>query len=116
MILIAGDDEAGLVMLRTMLESKGYQVVGAKCGSEVIEMALRYTPELIFVDLHLPGTKDLNITSYLRQSNPKSPIVAVSERNPATRGKLALVSAGCDDYLLKPIDPQHLDRILETYI
>jgi CheY-like chemotaxis protein len=116
MILIAGDDEAGLVMLSTLLQSKGHQVVEAKCGSEVIEMALRYTPELIFVDLHLPGTIDLNVTSYLRQSNPKSTIVAVSEVDPATCGKLALAAAGCDDYLQKPIDLQHLDRILETYV
>jgi len=115
-VLIAEDNEDGLFMLRTLLELKGYRVLEARNGSEAIESALRDLPDLMLLDLQLPLMDGLSVTRQFRSRahDQHVPIIIVSGHNPLTHAKVAR-AAGCDEYLLKPIDMDALDRLLETF-
>ena len=115
-VLIAEDNEDGRFMLRTLLELKGYRVLEARDGSEAIESALRDLPDLMLLDLQLPLMDGLSVTRQFRNRvhDQHVPIVIVSGHNPSTHAGVAK-AAGCDDYLLKPIDMDALDQLLETF-
>lgn len=116
-ILIAEDNEDGLEMLKTLLELKGYRVLEARDGLEAVKIALHQRPDLILLDLQLPSLNGLEVTRQIRQNTaaPNVPILVVSGHNPNTHEKMAL-AAGCNEYLLKPIDFDRLEHILETFI
>jgi DNA-binding response OmpR family regulator len=104
-------------MLQVLLEMKGYAVVSAADGYRAVEIAMRKVPDLILVDLQLPGLDGLSVAKELRRHPELQavPIIIISGHDPAKYRTDAL-SAGCDDYLLKPIDFDRLDRILHERI
>ena len=116
-ILIAEDHEDSRMMMRILLEEKGYRVVEANDGHETIEAALRELPLLLLLDLQLPGLGGLDVVRHLRrhQKLESLRIVIISGHDPALHRETA-IAAGCDDYLLKPIDFDLLDEILRNSV
>ena len=116
-ILVAEDSSDSREMLQVLLEMKGYAVVSAADGHRAIEVAVQELPDLILIDLQLPGLDGLSVARELRL-HPELravPIIIISGHDPVKYRKAAL-SAGCDDYLLKPIDFDRLDQILHERI
>jgi two-component system, cell cycle response regulator DivK len=116
-ILVADDSDDSRDMLKTLLELKGYDVVEARDGVEALEIAMHSPLDLILIDLQLPELDGLQVTRDLRQRSPETnlPILVMSGHNPATHKPRAL-SAGCNEYLLKPIDFDLLEELLEKLI
>ena len=112
-VMVVEDDDDNRLMLRTLLEMKGYHVVEARDGQEATEVLEQERPQLILVDLQLPRVNGFALARRVRQHERLSdvPIVVVSGHDPAQHGKLAL-AAGCNDYLLKPINFDRLEEIL----
>lgn len=117
LILIAEDSFDGREMMRTLLRLKGYDVIVAEDGVQAIEMALNNSPDLIFIDLELPRLDGLSVIRNIRRSSKLSgvPIIIVSGHDPI-RYEAAALAAGCTDYLMKPIDFDRLDAILELNV
>jgi len=116
-VLIVEDNEDGRFMLRTFLQLKGYRVIEARDGLEAIAAATTERPNLILMDLQLPGLDGISVARHLRL-NPLSryvPIVIVSGWDPKRHRPEAL-AAGCDEYLFKPVDFSLLDQILARYL
>lgn len=115
-VLIAEDNDDGRFMLRTLLEMKGYRILEAQTGTEAIELALRDFPDLMLLDLQLPSINGLNVARHIRSQSLERymPIVIISGHNRSTHGNVAK-AAGCDEYLLKPIDLDELDKVLENF-
>lgn len=115
-VLIAEDNDDGRFMLRTLLEMKGYRVLEAQTGTEAIELAFRDVPDLLLLDLQLPSINGLNVARHIRSQSLERymPIVIISGHNRSTHGNVAK-AAGCDEYLLKPIDLDELDKVLENF-
>jgi CheY-like chemotaxis protein len=116
-ILIAEDSRDGREMLQVLLGLKGYSVLAAADGQKAVEVALESVPDLILLDLELPGLDGLSIARNLRRySNFRTiPIIILSGHDPMKHKQSAL-DAGCTDYLLKPIDFQKLDEILQNEV
>ena len=116
-ILIAEDSLDGREMMRTLLRMKGYDVLVAEDGIQAIDMALRNSPDLIFIDLELPRLDGISVIRNLRRSTKLCgvPIIIVSGHDPR-RYEAAAQAAGCTDYLMKPIDFDRLDAILELNV
>jgi CheY-like chemotaxis protein len=114
LILIAEDSLDGREMMRTLFRLKGYDVVVAEDGMQAIDMALKNPPDLIFIDLELPRLDGISVIRNIRRSTKLSgvPIIIVSGHDPS-RYQEAASAAGCTDYLMKPIDFDRLDAILE---
>ena len=102
-VLIAEDHEDSRDALRTLLEAFGYQVRVAGNGFEAVADARAHHPDLILMDMMMPGMDGLEATRTLRADPgfPRIPIVAVTAMEGARE---RVLQAGCDDWVAKPID------------
>ena len=99
-VLVVDDEPQIRRVLRATLSSNGYEVVEAKSGQEAIEMVVAKRPDLILLDVNMPGMSGLEACTKIRMSFD-GPIMMVTVRN-AERDKIAALDAGADDYVVKP--------------
>jgi two-component system, OmpR family, KDP operon response regulator KdpE len=99
-ILVVDDEPQIRRVLRATLSSNGYAVIEAQSGQEAIEMVVTERPELILLDVNMPGMNGLEACNKIRMSFD-GPIIMVTVRN-AERDKIAALDAGADDYIVKP--------------
>ena len=103
-ILVADDTENGRELVKTVLENSGYEVIEAKNGLEALDCARRDLPDLIILDLHMPGLDGFGVIEQLRREQPfaSTPIVALTAS--AMMGdKERAMSLGFTGYITKPI-------------
>lgn len=114
-VLVADDNDDTRMMFRTLLTNKGYRVIEAADGEEAVELTSRENPGLVLLDLGLPRMNGLSVIRRLRNEFKLSnvPVVVITGYDKHFN---TAVAAGCDDYLLKPIDFARLDAILEYYV
>lgn len=116
-ILHVEDNASNRKLVRDLLATRGYHLVEADTGEEALVLAERERPELILMDLELPGLSGIAVTERLR-AHPELgsvPIVAVTAlafRADVDRAK----AAGCNMVLTKPYDPKELLLLVEQYI
>lgn len=108
-ILIAEDSDDLRGMLRQLLELKGYSVLEAADGREAIDVAVRERPDLVLMDLGLPGTDGLSAVAAIREHVPvaEMPLIIVSAYD-RLEYRTEAVSLQCSGYINKPIDPAAL--------
>lgn len=108
-ILLAEDSDDLRSMLRQFLEANGYRVLEALDGTEAAELAVSVRPDLILMDLGLPGTDGLSAVAEIRRHVPAAelPILIVSAYD-NLEYRTEAVSAGCSGYLTKPVEPEEL--------
>ena len=109
-ILLVEDNEMNRDMLSRRLERKGFSITLAVDGDEGMSMAKTESPDLILMDMSLPGTDGWQASKILK-SDPETraiPILGLSAHAMEAERQKAL-QAGCDDYDTKPID---MDRLL----
>jgi two-component system, cell cycle response regulator DivK len=109
-ILIVEDNEMNLDMLSRRLARKGYQVITAMDGAEGLQMANYEMPDLILMDMSLPGMDGWEATRHLKASPKTSAIPVIALTAHAMVGdREKAMQAGCNDYDTKPIE---IDRLL----
>ncbi len=115
-ILVVEDDEDTVLLLKTLLGSKGYQVLQAWDGRQAVEIAETEELDLILLDLQLPRLSGLGVIRQLREKLKFEclPIVIMTGHEPE-RYRGTAIEAGCDEFLLKPIDLDRLDVILDYF-
>lgn len=99
-VLIVDDENAIRRFLRTALEAHAYEVHEAATGEDAIVQAINVQPDLIILDLGLPGLGGLEVTRRVREWTT-TPILILSVQN-QDADKIAALDAGADDYLTKP--------------
>ena len=104
-ILLVEDNEMNRDMLSRRLAKRGYEVALALDGLQGIEMARRDSPDLILMDMSLPGVDGWEITRRMRADAGlrRIPIIALTAHAMAGDREKAL-EAGCDDYDTKPVE------------
>lgn len=114
-VLVADDDDDSRVALRVLLESYGHVVHEAEDGSEALRKARRLHPDLILLDLVMPGMDGLEAARRIRRQAGlrDTPMVCVSAMDGARE---AAASAGFDDCLRKPIDVERFRRRVERWL
>jgi DNA-binding response OmpR family regulator len=105
-ILVVDDEPRIVELARDYLEHAGFRVVTANDGRTALEMARRDRPDLVVLDLGLPGLDGLDVTRELRKDG-SIPIVMVTARDDEL-DKLLGLELGADDYLTKPVSPREL--------
>lgn len=107
-ILIVEDDQDINHLLCRILRTEGYEVISAYSGSEGKLRLEQDIPDLILLDLMLPGMNGLEITEYVRKERKSDvPIIVLSAKT-ALEDKVDLISLGADDYITKPFEPKEL--------
>lgn len=118
LILVVDDYDDGRLMLKRLLELKGFRVSEAANGEEAIESARRECPDLIVMDLNMPRMDGLTAARKIRECKELCadvPMVALTAYH--TYGmKEAAEEAGCDAYVAKPLDEAQFDRTLRRLL
>ncbi len=114
-ILIVDDELAIRKMLQTGLKAAGYQVLAAANGTEALQMAAQYTPNLIILDVTLGSPPDgLEVCKNLREWS-KVPIIMLSVREDE-KIKIDALHAGADDYVTKPFSMGELEARIQAVL
>ena len=113
LILVVEDKETNRKLVRDVLQFKGYEVAEAVTAEEGLEMARSRQPDLILMDIHLPGMDGITALRTLR-ADPKTsgiPVIALTaSAMPSDRE--AILSAGFNSYETKPISVKRLEEIV----
>ena len=104
-VLIVEDDAASLRLARDLLSLHGWATVEARTGAEAVELAGRWLPSVILMDIHLPDMEGTSALSLLRDRPATQAIPVVALTASAMKGdRERFLRAGFDAYLAKPID------------
>ena len=107
-VLIVEDNPIGLELLSDLVESEGHQVIRASTGSEALSLARAERPDLILMDIQLPGLDGLTVTRALKARPDTSGIPVIGISAYALRDDVErALEAGCVAYLSKPLDTRH---------
>jgi len=115
-ILIVEDEKHLAEGLKLNLKLQGHNVEHAEDGIEALKMWRSWKPDLVLLDIMLPGIDGIKVLEEIRKVDEKIPILILSAKD-ASRDKVKALNKGVDDYLAKPFDLDELllrvDRLLE---
>jgi two-component system, OmpR family, response regulator MprA len=106
-VLVVEDDDAIAQVLKRSLRMEGYEVRVAGEGNEALEHAHGFLPDLVILDLGLPGLDGLEVARRLREREDDVPILVLTARD-AIESRVEGLDSGADDYLVKPFERQEL--------
>jgi two-component system cell cycle response regulator DivK len=116
-ILYIEDDFQNRVLVRRVLEASGFSVIEAESGAVGIQLAQERTPDLILMDINLPGMDGYEVTARLKKLEALAhiPIVAMTA-NVMKGDREKTQDAGCDGYIPKPIDVDRLPEQINQFL
>jgi two-component system cell cycle response regulator DivK len=116
-ILVVEDNPLNLKLVRDVLQVAGYEVIEARTGEEGLRMAQEDPPDLVLMDLQLPGIDGTETLRRLREGTlgPDVPVVAVTALAMA-EDKERAARAGFDGYVEKPISVRALPGQIEAFL
>jgi DNA-binding response OmpR family regulator len=116
-ILVVDDDPNMLALMRVILLPTGWKVLTARSGNEALDMAHRHQPDLVMLDIKMPGMSGYELCASLRANKRfcQMPIVALTGAADPYEHSLALQS-GVDAIITKPISPQALTDRLKAFL
>jgi len=108
-ILIADDEPDIIEIIQYNLQNEGYEVVTAKNGNEAIDQAKRFNPDLIILDIMMPGKNGIEVCNILRMQPAFNDtliifLTALSDEGTEVKG----LETGADDFITKPVSPKVL--------
>ena len=116
-VLIVEDNDKNMKLARDVLQAKGYATLEAVTGEEGVRLAREKLPDLVLMDIAMPGMDGLELTQRLkaRPEFARVPIVALSAF--AMKGDEAkALAAGCDGYITKPINTRTFVAQVMAYL
>jgi len=116
MILVVDDESDSRAVLKTYLETRGFDVCEAEDGYEAVEKALEERPDLVIMDMAMPLVDGINSTRTMRQHDElrKTPIIALTGFGKFYTPRA--LDAGCTEVLSKPIDFVKLGPIVKKHL
>ena len=106
-ILVVDDDPELLPLVAFALRQSGYFALEAKSGEEALELARRELPDLIVLDVNLPGIDGFSVCRALREAQNRTPVLLLTVRGDE-RDLVEGLDQGADDFLTKPFSPRTL--------
>ncbi len=105
-VLVVDDEDHIVELTRLYLSREGYEVEGVMDGAQALTRFGQVKPDLVILDIMLPGTDGLTICKEIRKQS-QVPIIMLTARDEVT-DKVVGLEVGADDYLTKPFHPQEL--------
>jgi two-component system, cell cycle response regulator DivK len=105
LILIVEDNDKNLKLVRDVLQVKGYATIEAVTGEDGVRLAIEHRPDLVLMDIQLPGISGIDALRALR-ANPATatiPVIAVTA-SVMQQDRSTIMDAGFDGYIGKPLD------------
>lgn len=116
-VLIVEDNPVNLRLAQFLLEKRGFLVRKAGSGAECLAEMNRELPDIVLMDIQLPGEDGLAVTRKIRSDSRMAGVVVVALTAHAMAGdREKILGAGCDGYIPKPVDPQNLATEVARYL
>lgn len=113
-ILVAEDVDSNFLLLKTLIGKK-YNLLWAKNGDDAVKQFKEYHPDLILMDIKMPGMNGLEATRLIRTYSTTVPIVALTAFAFESDKEKAL-EVGCNEFVTKPLSLSALEKVLDKYI
>ncbi len=116
LILLAEDNDINIMPISNYLQAKGYRMIIAKDGKEAVDLVLSAQPDLVLMDIQMPGINGIEAIKLIRDQNLHDlPIIAVTALNmPEDRARC--LEAGANEYLAKPIKLKQLATMIQSFL
>ena len=116
-ILIVDDNATNLKLVAYLMRANGYDVETALDAESALEALRVHRPEVILMDIQLPGIDGLELTRRLKADPATRDIVIIAVTAYAMKGDQdKALAAGCDDYITKPIDTRTLPETIARHL
>ncbi len=116
-ILIVEDNELNMKLFNDLLEAHGYTILQARDGREGLEAARKHRPDLIIMDVQLPGISGLAVTRSLKEDEAMKAIPIIAVTAFAMKGDEDRIrEAGCEAYISKPISTPKFLNAVEQFL
>jgi two-component system cell cycle response regulator DivK len=116
-ILLVEDNPMNRRVAQFILKSQGYTVLEARDGREALDLLKTELPDLVLMDLQLPGLDGFAVTHMIKENSATKNIPVVALTAYAMKGDAErALEAGCDGYITKPIDPDQFPETIASYL
>ena len=115
-ILVVEDNEKNMKLFRDVLQATGYATLEARTGEDAVELAVSRSPELVLMDVQLPGIDGIEALALLRADGRTAAIPVLALTAQAMQGdRERFLEAGFDGYISKPVDVADFLRTVEAH-
>jgi len=116
-ILIIEDTMENMYLTTYLLTNAGHEIIQATTGEEGVKKALSEHPDIILMDILLPGIDGYEATRQIKKAEKESPIPVIALTSYAMVGdREKALSLGCSGYIEKPIDPDTFVKKIEEFL
>ncbi len=116
-VLAIEDNMSNMILISRVVEAEGYELLKAADGISALDLLAKEKPDLILLDINIPGIHGLELASRLK-ADPRLadvPLIATTA-NVLLGDRERCLEAGCDDYLPKPLDIRELRQMMNRYL
>ena len=116
-VLAIEDNKTNMVLISRIVEAEGYNLLKAEDGISALKLLEQENPDIILLDINIPGIHGLDIARKIKQDDRLEhiPVIATTA-NVLVGDKERCLEAGCDDYLPKPLDIRSLREMMRQYL
>ncbi len=116
-VLCIEDNKTNMLLVSRIVEAEGYQLVRAEDGPSALTVLEDLTPDLILLDVNIPGIHGLDLARMIKDDERLAsiPLIATTA-NVLVGDKERCLEAGCDEYLPKPLDIRRLREVMREYV
>jgi len=116
-VLVVEDDDLNLKLFNELLQANGYDTLQASDGRDAVDMSRRYRPDLVLMDIRLPGISGLEATQRIK-ADPETadiPVVAITA-NAMKGDEQTVLEGGCNGYIAKPISIETFLAVVSRFL
>jgi two-component system cell cycle response regulator DivK len=116
-ILCIEDNQTNMILVSRIVEAESHDLIQATDGHQAIEMLETLTPDIILLDINIPGINGLEVAQHIKATERLAsvPLIAITA-NVLVGDKERCLEAGCDYYLPKPLDIRKLRQLLRDFL
>lgn len=116
-VLCVEDNSVNMLLVSRIVEAEGHDLIRAEDGPTAINILEDTTPDIILLDINLPGISGLELARRFKADEKLAPVPLVATTAQVLVGdREKCLEAGCDDYLPKPLDIRKLREVLRQYL
>ena len=116
-VLCIEDNKINMLLVSRVVEAEGYELLRAEDGPKALAMLEETHPDIILLDINIPGIHGLDLARIIREDKRLSSIPIISTTaNVLVGDKERCLEAGCDEYLPKPLDIRRLRQVMQEYM
>jgi two-component system, cell cycle response regulator DivK len=116
-ILVVEDNDLNMMLFHDLLETRGYNILQAREGIDALKLVRQHRPDLIVMDIQLPGMSGLEVTKWIKEDDALRAIPIIAVTAFAMKGdEEKMRQAGCDAYIAKPMSTSNFLKTIEQFL